>query len=561
VESSQAPFVRLADRYAAWFLVVTLATAAAAWAAGGASRAVAVLVVATPCPLILAAPVALVSGLSQAARRGIVVKSGGVLERLARCTTLLIDKTGTLTSGHPAVVAVLTSGMLRAEDLLFLAGSLDQVSPHVLANAVVRAALDRGCELVLPTEVEEVSGQGIRGIVGGRRVTIGKAEWVGIAGAPAWAKAARRRARLDGSLTVFVAVEDEPAGVLVLEDPVRRDAARTVRSLRRAGIDRILMITGDRQEVAETVGEVIGVDAVLAERSPAEKLDAVRSESQRAPTIMVGDGINDAPALALADVGVAMGARGATASSEAADVVLAVDRLDRVGEARVIAARTRKIALQSVFAGMGMSLAAMAAAAAGLLPAVWGAILQEGIDVVAITNALRALRSPSMEGRLDEVDAALTHRFETEHLAIRSDIDELRSTADFLGSVEPAVAMAQLRNVHKLLVEEVEPHEEAEEEVLYPALDRVLGGSEPTGTMSRAHVEIAHQIRRLGQLLDEIGPEGPDEEDVVELRRLLYGLHAVLRLHTEQEEESYFSLGDDTGPTLAAPRPAGTSSR
>jgi heavy metal translocating P-type ATPase len=552
-EASQAPFVRLADRYALWFLLVTAAVAGAAWAAGGASRAVAVLVVATPCPLILAAPVALVSGLSRAARRGIVIKGGAVLERLARCTTLLVDKTGTLTRGRPALAAVVPAGPVPAEDVLALAGSLDQVSPHVLAHAIVEAAVARQCQLALPEHVVEVAGQGIRGVVDGRQVALGKAAWAGLSGVPAWAKTARRRAQLDGSMTVFVAVDGAPAGVLVLDDPVRPDAAKTIRGLRQRGIRRIVMVTGDRLEVADTVGAIIGVDEVLAERSPAEKLDAVVAERRRAPTIMVGDGINDAPALALADVGVAMGARGATASSEAADVVITADRLERVGEARSLAHRSRRIALQSVIAGMAMSLAAMGLAAVGLLPAVWGAILQEGIDVIVILNALRALRPARADVHLDEKDAALTRRFQAEHLAIRSDIDRIRAAADSLDRLNPAQAVSEIRKAHQLLIEEVQPHEQAEEEVLYPALDRFLGGSDPTGPMSRAHVEITHQIRRLGQLLDDIGPEGPDSEDISELRRLLYGLHAVLHLHTTQEDESYLSLADDTPPALATP--------
>src|SRR5216684_1941795 len=360
-EESQAPFVRLADRYALWFLLVSLAAAGAAWATSGLERAVAVM-------------------------------GGGVLERLAGCTTLLLDKTGTLTSGRPALAAIVTAGPLSSGDVLCLAASLDQVSRHVLANAVVHAAVERNCQLVLPDQVEEIPGQGIMGIVAGRQVAVGNAAWAGVSGASQWAKTARRQARLDGALTVFVAVDGTSAGVLVMNDPVRPDAARTIRSLRRGGISRIVMVTGDRAEVARTVGAVIGVDEVLAERSPAEKLDAVRLERRRAPTIMVGDGINDAPALALADVGVAMGARGATASSEAADAVLTVDRLERVGEVTALARRTHRIAVQSVLAGMAMSLLAMGAAAAGLLPAVWGALLQEGIDVAVILNALRALR-------------------------------------------------------------------------------------------------------------------------------------------------------------------------
>jgi heavy metal translocating P-type ATPase len=544
-EAQPAPFVRLADRYAVWFLALTLVAAGAAWAGFGLSRAVAVLVVATPCPLILAAPVALVSGLSRAARRGVVIKSGGVLERLARCTTLLFDKTGTLTTGHPVVVEVVTSGEITPEDLLALAGSLDQVSPHVLATAVVQAASERQATLVLPKDVDEVPGRGIRGVVGGHAVALGKAEWVGLSGNPAWARGARRRAALDGSLTVFVAIDGLPAGVLILDDPIRPDAPRTIRSLRERGIDRVVMVTGDRAEVADTVGGAIGVDQVLAERSPAEKLEVVRSERRLSPTVMVGDGINDAPALALADVGVALGARGATASSEAADVVLSVDRLDRIGEARTLALRTRRIALESVIAGMAMSLAAMAAAAMGLLPAVWGAVLQEAIDVAVILNALRALRSVGSEQLLAGADAALARRFQEEHRVIQADLDRIRQAADALGRESPEEAMAEVRQVHALLASQVVPHEQAEEELLYPAIDRALGGNHPTGPMSRAHVEIAHQTRRLGQLLDDMDPDGPDEEDLVELRRLLYGLYAVLRLHTTQEEESYLSFGED----------------
>jgi heavy metal translocating P-type ATPase len=551
-ESSPAPFVRLADRYALWFLALTLAVAGGAWVVAGASRAVAVLVVATPCPLILGVPVAMVSGLSLGARRGVVIKGGGVLEQLARCRTLLFDKTGTLTSGRPALAAVVVSGSLPSREVLTMAGSLDQVSPHVLATAVVRAAVEGGCDLVLPSDVEEVAGRGIRGTVAGHRVALGKAEWVGMTGTPRWARTARRMAQLDGALTVFVAVDGRPAGVLVLDDPLRPDAARTIRALRRGGIERVVMVTGDRAEVAESVGAVIGVDEVLAERSPAEKLDAVRQERRRAPVIMVGDGINDAPALALADVGVAMGARGATASSEAADIVLTIDRLDRVGEAVTLSRRTRRIALQSVIAGMAMSVVAMGAAAAGLLPAVWGAILQEVIDVAVILNALRALL-PSGTAHLAEQDAVLTRRFQDEHLAIRADIDEMRSAADALGDLDPAEAVARVRRVHRVLVDEVQPHEQAEQEVLYPALDRLIGGRDPTGPMSRAHVEIAHQIRRLGALLDDIGPDGPDEADIADLQRLLYGLHAILALHTAQEEESYLSLAEDVAQALPGP--------
>jgi len=545
-EASSAPFVRLADRYAGVFLAVALVLAGLAWAVSGdLVRAVAVLVVATPCPLILAAPVAIVSGLSRAARRGVVVKGGGALERLAAGDVLLFDKTGTITTGHPRLADTLTAGDMSADDVLRYAASLDQVSPHVLAAAVVRAARARNLTLSLPADVEEVPGHGVRGVVDGRRIAVGKASWTHAGSRSSWARSVRRRAELDGALTVFVDVDGAPVCALLLDDPIRPDAARTIRQLRRDGIRRIVMVTGDREENAQTVGAVIGVDDVLADRTPAEKVEAVRLEGRGGHTIMVGDGINDAPALALADVGVAVGARGATASSEAADLVLTVDRLDRLGEALVIARRSRRVAFESVVVGIGLSLGAMVVAAFGYLPPVWGAILQEVIDVAVIANALRALRDTTSATRLSANETALARRFSAEHTTLRPDLARLRDVADQLDVARPAESIAAVREVHRFLVEELDPHEQAEDHDLYPVLARVLGGSDPTATMSRAHVEISHLIRRLGRVLDDIAAEGPDADDIVELRRLLYGLHAILQLHFAQEDEGYLSLVDD----------------
>ncbi len=298
-QASSAPFVRAADRFAVLFVPLTLALAGAAWAfEGDPVRAVAVLVVATPCPLLLAAPIAIMSGLSRAARIGVIVKGGGALERLASGRVMLFDKTGTLTQGQPAVASVVTaSDGVDPDEVLRLAASLDQVSPHVLASAIVTMATGRSLNLDMPVDVVEEHGYGLRGLVGGREVRVGKLDWIVPGAQPPWVRQVRRRADLDGSLTVFVAVDGMPSAAFLLEDPVRSDAPRMVRALREAGITRVVLVTGDRADIADTVGRIVGVDTVLADCDPAEKLAAISAESAHAETIMVGDGVNDAPAL------------------------------------------------------------------------------------------------------------------------------------------------------------------------------------------------------------------------------------------------------------------------
>ena len=393
-QTAKAPFVRLADRYALIFLPVTLALALVAWLiSGDLLRSLAVLVAATPCPLILAAPVAFIAGVAQAARRGILVKGGGPLEALARAHTVLFDKTGTLTVGGARLLSVEVAPGETADEILMLGASLEQASHHVIANAIVQAAAERGLKLELPERVRESMGSGLQGVIGGRRVIAGSREMIFTGERVAdWAMRAIRRASWRSALIVFIAVEGRPAGALLLADELRSDTPRAIRLLREAGIARILMVTGDRAAAAQAIGAALDLDGVLAERVPSDKVDAVRSEQRLHPTIMVGDGINDAPALAAADVGIALGARGASASSEAADVVILADRLDRVGEAIAIARRARHIAIQSIVVGMGLSMLAMLAAALGWLMPVPAAILQELIDVAVILNALRALK-------------------------------------------------------------------------------------------------------------------------------------------------------------------------
>ncbi|WP_152989858.1 heavy metal translocating P-type ATPase [Frankia sp. ACN1ag] len=569
VESARADSagsVRMADRYALAFVPAALLLAALAWALSGqAERAVAVLVVATPCPLILAVPIAIVSGLSRAARRGVIVKGGGALEALGRADTVLFDKTGTLTVGRPTVTDVVTDSASAAgsapAELIRLAASLDQVSPHVLAAALVREARERDLPLTMPQDVVEEPGTGIRGRVTGRLVAVGTAAWAGAAVGAAvgagpgvapvaeaggrWVRTVRRRCTFDGSTAVFVGVDGRLAGALLLDDPPRPDAPRMINRLRAAGVGRIVMVTGDRAEVAESVGAGLGVDEVIAECTPADKLAAVRAEGRTASTVMVGDGVNDAPALAAATVGVALAARGTTASAEAADVVLTVDRLDRLAEAMAIAARSVTIARQSVLLGMGLSLIAMVVASFGGLAPAPGALLQEGIDIAAIGNALRALRpgrdrSVSLHGE----QAAMSEHFAAEHHRLRPGLDLLRSAAAVADDAEPAEILRRAGAAHRFCVEELLPHEDAEDAEFYPVLTSVLGGSESTAMMSRAHMEIHHLVRRLGRLLDELDPADLDRDDVRDLRQLLYGLYAVLRLHFAQEEEDYFSLAD-----------------
>jgi heavy metal translocating P-type ATPase len=389
-QEERAPFVRLADRYATIFLPVTLVVAGAAWLlSGDPERALAVVVVATPCPLILAAPIALMSGISRAARRGILVKGGGAIEQLGTARTVLLDKTGTVTTGTPTVERVVALDGILGDEVLRLAASLDQLSAHVLAEALVGDAHARGLRLSTPSGVIEDPGSGIEGRVDGRLVAVGSAGWLRERGIP---NAAGRP--LDGGAPILVGVDGSLAGVVVMTDRIRPDAANAVDRLRAAGIAHLAMVSGDRTEAAERAGREIGVDQVYANRSPEAKLAvvrAMRADARRRPVAMVGDGVNDAPALALADVGIAMGAGGSTVSAETADAVITVDRVDRVADAVEIGRRSLRIARQSVLAGMGLSLLAMGFAAAGLIAPLGGAILQEAIDVVVIVNALRAL--------------------------------------------------------------------------------------------------------------------------------------------------------------------------
>lgn len=390
-QASKSPMMRLADRYALGFLAFTITLAGLAWLlAGQPERAVAVLVAATPCPLILAVPIAFISGMSKTAASGLLVKSAGDFETLSRVRVAVLDKTGTLTHGSAEISRIDPVDGFTADEVLRLSASLDQASNHVLAAALVRGALARNLVLTAPADVHEIVGSGIEGVVDGRHVLLGGESYVR-------AHAMDGEHALDAhegraAVIVAVAIDGRFAGVVELEDRVRDDAADTIASLRRAGISRLILASGDKPATAEAVGRTIGADETFAGMTPAAKVDVVVAARRWGPTMMVGDGVNDAPALAAADVSVAMGARGSAASSETAGAVMLVDALAPLAAGLATARRTRAVALQSVWVGLGLSSVAMLFAAAGYLPPIGGAILQEAIDVAVILNALRALR-------------------------------------------------------------------------------------------------------------------------------------------------------------------------
>lgn len=392
-QTAKSPFIRMADRFALFLLPATLLVSGAAWyISNDPIRALAVLVVATPCPLILAAPVAFIGGVSRAARAGILMKGSAALEALAQVRTAIFDKTGTLTIGGAELIEIETAPGGDANHSLQLLASLEQASHHVLADSIIRAARDRQLMLSHPRDVREHRGAGLKGRVDNMSIAAGsRALVLANKPLPGWAKSGEEKYRDEPVLRVFLASGGRLAGVFTFGDALRVDAHDALGKLRSAGIGRMVMLTGDDGVAAKRISALLDLDAVVADATPAEKVATVEAEKVLAPTMMVGDGINDAPALAVATVGVAMGARGATASSEAADVIVLTDRLQPVVDAVRIARRTRSIALQSIIAGLALSGLAMIAAAMGQITPVAGALLQEGIDVAVILNALRTL--------------------------------------------------------------------------------------------------------------------------------------------------------------------------
>ena len=539
-QSAKAPFIRVADRYALILLPATLVLAGAAWVwSGDPIRGLAVLVTSTPCPLILAAPVAFIAGISRAARLGILIKGGGALEALAKTHTVLFDKTGTLTVGGARLVAVETAPGQDADQVLRLAASLEQASHHVVATAIVSAAVTKGLTLAPPAQVRESMGAGLEGLIAGQLVKAGSQSFVCGAGhLEAWAVRALRRASWRSALCVFVSIDNRVIGALLLADELRRETPRAVQSLRVAGVRRIVMVTGDRAEAAETIGAALGLDAVLADREPADKLEAVAYEQGLHPTLMVGDGINDAPALAAAHVGIAMGARGASASSEAADVIILIDRLDRVSDAVAIARRTRGIAVESIIAGMALSGLAMLAAAAGWLAPVAGALTQEAIDVAVILNALRALRPRWRLGRETMLPAA-AQELQEDHQSLEKLLDHLQQIADALDVAAPEAAVDLIREANRLVGRDIVEHERDDENRVYPQLAKFLNDGHGLAAMSRAHREILHLSRLLARLSDGLKSEDADRYLIRDAQRVIEAIESLVRIHNAQEEDIY----------------------
>lgn len=392
-EASKAPLQRLADRYAVFFTPITLVVCVIAWiASGDVTRVLSVLVVATPCPLILATPIAIIGGINRAASRQIILRTGGALERLSRARIAVFDKTGTITIGRPEVSSVHVIDHIPDVRLVQLAAAVEQGSSHLLAQSVVAAAREHG-PIPVATSIQESPGRGVRGRVGDVTVAIGAKSYlrdvVGASGMegpdPGDGEAALR---------AYVAIDGNFAGTIDFADRLRANVAGEMVRLRGLGINRTVLLSGDRATNVRAVARAIGISEVDGDLLPHEKVERVAALSRIAPVVMIGDGTNDAPALARADVGIALAGHGGGITTEAADIVILNDDLTRVGDAIVISRRSMRIARQSIGVGLGLSTVAMLAAAAGFIAPVAGALLQEAIDVAVILYALRAGMSP-----------------------------------------------------------------------------------------------------------------------------------------------------------------------
>jgi heavy metal translocating P-type ATPase len=386
-QAGKSPFVRMADRYAVPFTLMAFTIAFGAWALSGDSlRFLQVLVVATPCPLILGAPIALISGMSRAAKHGIIIKNGSALEQLARVKTMGFDKTGTLTQGVPEVKNVAVYNSFKEAEVLKLAATLEQVSNHVLASAIVNYARSKKISLSKPKHVKEIAGRGLSSVIAGKRVLVGR---LSLLEEENIAMPKGFNAQKINTTAAYIAIDGKLAGIISFEDALRKDASSTLERLKRLGIQERLMVTGDNKTTAQAIAKKLGIETVVSDALPADKLIAI-DKAQYKPIGFVGDGVNDAPVLTAADVGIALGARGSTAASESADVVIMLDSLEQVAVGVDVSQRTIRIAKQSIMTGIALSTILMFIFATGKFPPIYGAAIQELVDVVVIIYALRA---------------------------------------------------------------------------------------------------------------------------------------------------------------------------
>ncbi len=415
-ENAKAPVVRLADRFAMPFTITALIIGGLAWWISGTPvRFVEVLVLATPCPLLIAAPVAFMGGMSRSAKAGIIVKGGAALEQAAQVASVAMDKTGTITDGRPIMEEAIPADGVSRDELLLLAGSAEQYSSHVLASGIRQGALSAGLKLLTASQAAEDTGQGVEATFGDQVVRVGRFSYV-----KEVAPEVNRTPLEPGHVAVYVSSGHKYLGKIVLADHVRSESADVVAWLHDNRIKNVVMVTGDGEGTAQQVANQVGISTVFSALRPADKVKIVE-EMEPKPTMMIGDGVNDAPVLAVADVGVAMGARGSTAAGEAADAVILQDSLVGVPTLISISRHTVRVALTAIWLGIILSIALMLIATTGVIPAVVGALLQEVLDLVAILYALRALTGPKLElpkvrpGQLTSVRDVHPDRSEDKH--------------------------------------------------------------------------------------------------------------------------------------------------
>ncbi|MBD3611131.1 MAG: heavy metal translocating P-type ATPase, partial [Hydrogenovibrio crunogenus] len=460
---------------------------------------------------------------------------------LANSERIILDKTGTLTTGNPRLIDIETDGRLSHEQILQLAASLEQASFHVVSNAIVESSKQRNLSLLIPKQVKDVAGKGVQGVLNDQQVMIGQPSWVlgsNQTSTPDWVASLLKRSSHNGQMLLLVSVDHQVRGALILQDEIRTDTPRALRSLRAFGIQSLSMASGDQPDIANSIGHALGMDHVYAGLHPDDKVKVVRQERQQGITMMVGDGVNDAPALAIADIGVAMGAGGAGASSEAADAVLMVERVDVLADGLRIARRSQAIAKQSMVVGMSLSIIAMLFAALGYLTPLVGALLQEGIDVLVIINALRALRLPVGHDKILNVEQQ--EKLQKEHADLQSTLDQIRQLADRLAS-QQNVTTEEMTELARLIEQKLIPHEQIDERQLHPKLAHKMAGNDPMAMLSRTHSEILQLCNQYLLLVNQ--PQNEPQRNA--MIGVLYSLSAILKLHFAQENELYSLLASN----------------